>query len=301
MPTVRAPGPASPGPVGGTHHGTPTHHSSATDEQIRDWIDLAVFAVLEAGPIALQHFRAGIAVDDKRSRGVFDPVTVADRDVEASIREFLGRHLPDHRVVGEEHPDSAGDERFTWIIDPIDGTRAFISGLPVWGTLVGLVVDGAPVGGVMHQPFTGETFVADPVRGSLLVHRGAMRRLHTRPVPGGLADAVLYSTHPSQFDVVGAAAAFEAVSDRVRLQRWGGDCYSFAMLAAGCIDLVIEGDLKSYDIAALIPIVEQAGGIVTDLAGDPPTNGGELVIASGDPRLHAEVLAILRAELAPHV
>jgi histidinol phosphatase-like enzyme (inositol monophosphatase family) len=282
------------------------HHAghrqlSASDEQIRDWIDLATFAVLAAGPIALQHFRTEITVDDKRSRGVFDPVTAADRDVEASIRDFLRRHLPEHRVVGEEHPEAKGDERYTWIIDPIDGTRAFISGLPVWGTLVGLLVDGVPVGGVMHQPFTGETFVADPVRGSLLVHRGSMRPLHTRHLQGGLADAVLYSTHPSQLEVVGASTAFEAVADRVRLQRWGGDCYAFAMLAAGCIDLVIEGDLKSYDVAALIPIVEQAGGVVTDLAGNPPTFGGELVIASGDPRLHAEVLAILRAELGPRV
>lgn len=276
---------------------TSGRHLSVTDEQIRDWVDLGVFAVLEAGPIALEHFRAGVTVDDKRSRGAFDPVTIADRDVEASIRDFLRRHLPGHRVLGEEHPDAPGDERFTWVIDPIDGTRAYISGLPVWGILLGLVVDGVPVGGVMHQPFTGESFVADPVRGSLLVHRGTMRRLHTRPVPGGLGDAVLYSTHPSQFDADGIAAAYEAVAERVRLQRWGGDCYSFAMLAAGCIDLVIEGDLKSYDIAALIPIVEQAGGIVTDLAGNPPTHGADLVIASGDRRLHAEALAILRSEL----
>jgi len=153
---------------------------------------------------------------------------------------------------------------------------------------------------VMHQPFTGETFVADPVRGAVLVHGGTTRPLRTRPVPGGLAEAVLYSTSPGQFEVVGATRAFRAVADRVRLQRWGGDCYAFAMLAAGCIDLVIEGDLKSYDIAALIPLIEQAGGIVTDLAGNRPTQGAELVIASGDPRLHAEVLAILRSELFRH-
>ena len=147
-------------------------------------------------------------VDDKRSHDAFDPVTVADRDVEASIRAFLGRHLPGHRVIGEEHPDAPGDERFTWVIDPIDGTRAFISGLPLWGTLLGLVVDGAPVGGVMHQPFTGETFVADPVRGAVLLHGGTTRSLRTRQVPGGLAEAVLYSTSPDQFEVVGATRAF---------------------------------------------------------------------------------------------
>ena len=167
---------------------------TVSDEQIRDWIDLAVSAVLEAGPIALEHFRTGMTVYDKRSHDAFDPVTVADRDVEASIREFLGRHVPGHRVIGEEQPDTPGDERFTWVIDPIDGTRAFISGLPLWGTLLGLVVDGVPVGGVMHQPFTGETFVADPVRGAVLVHGGTTRPLRTRPVPGGLAEAVLYST-----------------------------------------------------------------------------------------------------------
>jgi myo-inositol-1(or 4)-monophosphatase len=261
---------------------------------VREWVEVGLAAVLAAAPIALAHFRTAVAVDDKPGLGVYDPVTVADREVEAAIRAHLGSHLPGHRIVGEEHPDSEGDPSVTWIIDPIDGTRAYISGMPTWGTLLGLVVDGVAVGGVMHQPFTGETFVADPVRGARLLHGGTERVLRTRHVPGGLADAVLYSTHPFQLAAIGATAAFEAIADEVRLQRWGGDCYMFAMLAAGQVDLVIEGTLKAYDIAALIPLVEQAGGVVTDLAGNPPTMGADLVVASGDPRLHSEVLARLR-------
>ena len=278
-------------------------HQPIADEQVRDWIDIGLAAVLAAAPIALRHFRTALDVHDKRAEGVsattYDPVTRADTEVEAAIRAHLGQALPEHRALGEEYPDSAGDPRFTWIVDPIDGTRAYITGMPLWGTLLALVVDGVPVAGVMHQPFTGETFVADPIRGSRLIHAGTERRLATRHVPGGLADAVLYSTHPSQLEAVDAVRAFEVVADEVRLQRWGGDCYAFAMLAAGFVDLIVEGDLKSYDIAALIPIIEQAGGVVTDLAGRQPTVGAPLVVASGDPRVHAEALALVREELAP--
>lgn len=304
MPRVATPGRPVPMPAVTTPARAPGSGPAAdpiSDEQIRDWVDIGVDAVLRAAPIALRHFRTGVTVDDKQSQGTYDPVTVADRDVETDIRDLLGRALPEHRIVGEEHPDSSGDPRFTWIIDPIDGTRAFISGLPTWGTLLGLLVDGVAVGGVMHQPFTDETFIADPVRGARLLHHGEEHRLRTRPVPGGLADAVLYSTHPGQLEIAGATKAFEAIADQVRLPRWGGDCYAFAMLAAGQIDLIIEGDLKAYDIAALIPIIEQAGGVVTDLAGNPPVDGAQLVVASGDPRLHADAMAILREELSPHL
>jgi histidinol-phosphatase len=292
MPTVTPPSGSTPG--------EPATGEPIPDQVIREWVDIGVDAVLRAAPIALRHFRTSVTVDDKRTAGSYDPVTVADRDVETDIRDLIGRALPGHRIVGEEHPDAPGDPRLTWIVDPIDGTRAFISGMPTWGTLLGLVVDGVAVGGVMHQPFTDETFVADPVRGARLLHHGEERRLRTRHVPDGLADAVLYSTHPSQLELAGATRAFEVIADQVRLARWGGDCYAFAMLAAGCIDLIIEGDLKAYDIAALIPLIEQAGGVVTDLAGNPPVGGAQLVVASGDRRLHADAMAILREELLLH-
>ena len=270
------------------------HPAPISDAQVRDWVDVGVAAVLAAAPIALEHFRAGVAIDDKRGLGVYDPVTVADRDVEASIRAHLAAHLPSHGIAGEEHPDSEGDPRISWVIDPIDGTRAYVSGMPTWGSLLGLVVDGVAVGGVMHQAFTGETFVADPVRGARLLLRGEERTLRTRHVPDGVADAVLYSTHPFQLATVGATAAFESIAGEVRLQRWGGDCYMFAMLAAGQVDLIIEGSLKSYDIAALIPIITGAGGVVTTWDGKPAQSGGR-IIAAGDPRVHEAAIKLLNS------
>ena len=255
------------------------------------YVDVALDAVQKAGALAVHHFRSRLTVDDK-DPATFDPVTVADREVEASIRASLASHLPGHRVVGEEHGET-GTGPITWVVDPIDGTRSFISGMPTWGTLLGLVVDDVPVAGIVHQPYTDETWVADPVRGARFRHAGTWQPLHTR-TSATLADAVLYSTHPSMLAADGVLDGYHALAARCRLQRWGGDCYAFALLAGGLIDIVVDGSLKPYDIVPLVPVIEQAGGVVTDLEGRTPLLGGTVVAAAG-PTLHAEALRLLRA------
>ena len=254
-------------------------------------LDVGIAAVRAAGPIALEYFRTDMAVDNKLAGITYDPVTEADKRVEAHVRAAINARFPDHQVIGEEG-GTTGSGPISWIIDPIDGTRAFISGMPTWGTLLGLVVDGEPVAGVMHQPFTDETFAADPARGSRFLHAGTERILRTRAT-ATLEDAVLYSTHPTMLEWAGVLDRYRALSSRVRLQRWGGDCYAFALVAMGTIDLAIDGCLMPYDIVPLIPIIELAGGVVTDIEGRVPMAGGT-VIAAANPDLHAEALAALR-------
>jgi histidinol phosphatase-like enzyme (inositol monophosphatase family) len=260
-------------------------------DDIASVLDVGIAAVRAAGPIALEYFRTDMAVDNKLAGITYDPVTEADRRVEEHVRAAINARFPDHQVIGEEG-GTTGSGPISWIIDPIDGTRAFISGMPTWGTLLGLVVDGEPVAGVMHQPFTDETFAADPARGSRFLHAGTERRLRTRAT-ATLEDAVLYSTHPTMLEWAGVADHYRALASRVRLQRWGGDCYAFALVAMGTIDLAVDGCLMPYDIVPLIPIIELAGGVVTDLEGQVPMAGGT-VIAAANPDLHAEALAALR-------
>ena len=237
----------------------------------------------------LPRFRAGGGIDNKLSGGAFDPVTEADRAAERAIREMIGERFPDHAIVGEEYGETGAGER-RWIIDPIDGTRAFITGIPVWGTLIGHYVAGRATMGIMSQPFTGERFYADGSGTYLKRGAGEARPLAVRRTEK-IADATLFTTSPRMFagDLLGR---FEALENAARLTRFGTDCYAFAMLAAGHVDLVVEGGLKPYDIAALIPLIEQAGGIVTTFAGDRPEQGGD-ILAAATPELHAAARAIL--------
>lgn len=256
-------------------------------------VDHALAVVLEAGQVALRHFRTPLAVSDKGPRAglSFDPVTRADREVEDLIRARLGERFPDHRIIGEEQGES-GTGPVWWIVDPIDGTRAFISGMPTWGILLGLVVQGRPVAGIVHQPYTQETWVADPERGARLLRPDGEQRLSVRS-DARLEDAILYSTHPAMLAADGVLDGYEALAARCRLQRWGGDCYAFALVAAGLIDIMVDGSLQPYDIVPLVPVIEQAGGVVTDLDGAPPLSGGT-VVAAATPALHATALALLR-------
>lgn len=254
-------------------------------------LDVGIAAVRDAGSIALAHFRTEMTVENKLAGVAYDPVTAADRGVEDHVRAALTARFPDHQVIGEEG-GTTGAGPVSWIIDPIDGTRAFISGMPTWGTLLGLIVDGQPVAGVMHQPFTDETFTADPARGSRFLRAGTERRLRTRRA-ATLEDAVLYSTHPTMLEWAGVLDRYQALASQVRLQRWGGDCYAFALVAMGTIDLVVDGCLMPYDIVPLIPIIELAGGVVTDIEGRVPMAGGT-VIAAANPDLHAQALTALR-------
>jgi myo-inositol-1(or 4)-monophosphatase len=234
-------------------------------------------------------FRTALGVEDKSRGGAFDPVTAADRAAEQAMRTLIRQKFPVHGIIGEEFGAERGDAEYVWVLDPIDGTKAFISGMPAWGTLIALTRAGRPVFGMMHQPFIGERFSGD---GRAATYRGPAgdRTLRTRPCEA-LAGAILYTTSPRLMNTADRAA-FGKVEGTVRLSRYGGDCYSYCMLAAGYVDLVIETGLKPYDVAALIPIIEGAGGIVTTWDGQAAQAGGRIV-AAGDGRIHAAALEML--------
>lgn len=259
------------------------------------WLATAHRLADAAGTAIMPHFRRPMVVENKQAVG-FDPVTIADRAGELAMREILAAEHPEHGIVGEEFDDVATAGGLSWILDPIDGTRAFIMGYPLWGTLIGLLYGNRPVVGMMDQPFTRERFWAAP--GDLACAGALMRSADGRITPLStrscttLADVVLATTSPDMFKTEQAKAAFESLSRQVKLTRFGGDCYAYCMVAAGQIDLVVESGLKAVDIAPLIPIVERAGGIVTSWSGGPATGGGD-VIAAGDRRIHEAALRIL--------
>jgi myo-inositol-1(or 4)-monophosphatase len=242
-----------------------------------------------AGGVILPHFRTGFAVDHKGG-GLFDPVTVADRDAEKVIREGIAEAYPAHGILGEEFGATNPDAEYQWIIDPIDGTRSFIIGLPIWGTLIGLTRGGEPVLGLMDQAFTGERFFSDE-REACFSRSGEVRTMRTRPC-GSLDTALLATTSTDFFTSLEEHERFEELTRAVRLRRFGGDCYNYCMLAFGQIDLVVEAGLQPYDILPLIPIVERAGGIVSNWEGGDARQGGR-IIAAGDPRAHEAALRIL--------
>ncbi len=237
----------------------------------------------------LPRFRVGIDVNNKEDTG-FDPVTEGDRAAERAIRAAIEAEFPDHGILGEEFGDIGLDRDHVWVIDPIDGTRAFISGVPVWGTLIGLYKNGRAVMGMVDQPFTGERYFAD---GTDSHYRGpdGEKLLRTRPC-ARLSDAILFTTSPHIF-TADEAPKYREIESQVRLFRYGIDCYAYVLLAAGHIDLVIESSLKPYDVGALIPIIEQAGGIITTWDGARPEMGGTIV-AAGSKAVHAQALAILQ-------
>jgi myo-inositol-1(or 4)-monophosphatase len=238
------------------------------------------------------YFRRPIAVTNKAGGDGFDPVTLADQAAERAIAKRLKALFPDHGLVGEEHGTVNPDARYRWIVDPIDGTRAFIMGLPTWGTLIGLVDGDRPILGMMDQPFTGERFFAG-AKSAHLAHGGKTRKLATRICPN-LADAILSSTHPDLFARPRERKVLARLKGAARMTRYGGDCYAYCMLAAGHIDAIVEPGLNSYDIAAIIPIIERAGGRVTTWDGSSAVSGGDIV-ACGDPALHAAILAEIAA------
>ena len=237
----------------------------------------------------LPRFRNGTAVVNKEAGG-FDPVTEADRAAEAAIRDLIRQRFPDHGIMGEEYGSEALGAEFVWVIDPIDGTRAFISGLPVWGTLIGLYRNGRSFLGLMDQPFTGERYMADP-DGAHYRGPGRQGRIESRPC-AGLSDATLFTTSPHLFSG-SEERAYRAVEGRVNMFRYGCDCYAYTLVASGNADLVVENGLKAYDIGGLIAILESAGAVVTDWQGNRPENGGN-IIAAGSPQVHEEALALLK-------
>ena len=251
-------------------------------------VDLAGFIehlAQVSGEAILPFFRTQLSVTDK-GEGRFDPVTEADRAAETVIRRHIRQTFPQHGVLGEEFDTEQPDAEYLWVVDPIDGTRAFICGLPVWGTLIGLMRSGNPVMGLMHQPYTGEMFIGDGGSARLKGPRG-LRELHASRCER-LADAHLMTTDPRLFKDR-EHDAYQAIEKQVRLARYGTDCYAYAMLASGQVDLVIETGLKPYDIVALIPIIEGAGGVITTWDGTSAKDGGR-VVAAATKALHAAAL-----------
>jgi histidinol phosphatase-like enzyme (inositol monophosphatase family) len=244
-----------------------------------------------AGEAILPFFRTALSIENKKLKGTFDPVTAADRAAETAMRALIRKQFPGHGIVGEEFEDVKSDAPYTWVLDPIDGTKSFIAGMPVWGTLIGLCRDDMPVYGMMAQPFIGERFTGD---GASAKYRGpaGVRKLMTRKC-AALDDALLFTTSPHLFSPE-EKERYDRVEKIVRLPRYGGDCYAYCMVAAGTVDLVIEAGLDAYDIMALIPIIEGAGGVVTNWQGESATNGGQ-IIAAGDKRMHEAALELLNS------
>jgi histidinol phosphatase-like enzyme (inositol monophosphatase family) len=252
-------------------------------------IHLAASLADAARDVTLRHFRgAGLAVENEGRTG-FDPVTVADREAEAAMRAILAAIRPADGILGEEYGEQPGTSGLTWVLDPIDGTRSFLAGVPAWGVLIGIDAGAGPVLGIIDQPWTGERWIGG--LGAARMERGGMETpLAVRPC-AGLGAAVLFSTFP-EVGTEAERAGFEAVKARCRLTRYGLDCYAYGLVALGHVDLVIEAGLLAYDVQAPIAVIEAAGGIVTDWQGGPAHRGGR-VLAAGDRCCHAEALAIL--------
>lgn len=262
-------------------------------------VDFAAFVgklAAIAGESILPFFRTALRSEDKNIGGMFDPVTEADRAAEAALRRLIEATFPHHGIIGEEFGSVRADAEYVWVLDPIDGTKSFIAGMPVWGSLIGLLHHGRPIYGVMVQPFTREMFLGDGKgalwRGPGVDGKPTERKLSTRHCRD-LAKSTLMTTSTLLFPPE-ELEAFRRVEAKARLSRYGGDCYAFAMLASGHVDCVIEAGLKTYDIAPLIPIIEGAGGIVTDWDGADATGGGNIIAACTE-ELHAEARRLLAA------
>ncbi len=230
-----------------------------------------------------------LACDNKAGPGSYDPVTEADREAERAMRAILAVERPDDGVLGEEFGETAGRSGLTWVLDPIDGTRAFLAGAPSWGVLIGLDTGDGPILGIVDQPYTGERFMGG--LGRAVLRRGSVERPLAVRACRDLSEAVLFTTYP-EVGTAAEQAGFEAVRVRARLTRYGLDCYAYALVALGQVDLVIEAGLQPYDIQGPQAVIEAAGGIVTDWRGGPAHRGGR-VIAAGDRTIHEAALEFL--------
>jgi histidinol phosphatase-like enzyme (inositol monophosphatase family) len=266
-----------------------------TDTSLQADLIATAHAMADAArPVTLAHFRGRDLVADNKEEERFDPVTVADRGAEQAMRAVLAARRPQDGILGEEFGSTESKSGLTWVLDPIDGTRGYISGTPTWGVLVSVHAGGAPVFGLIDQPYIGERFAGGfgvaEVNGPTGCATLAVRSGRT------LDEAVIFTTFP-EVGTTPEGAAFHDLAARCRLTRYGMDCYAYALLAAGQIDLVVEAGLQAYDIHAPIAVIEAAGGIVTNWKGEPATDGGR-VVAAASAELHRAALAILeRANL----
>ena len=250
------------------------------------YLDFAETLASAAGTAIRPHFRQPIAVDAKADRS---PVTVADRESELAMRRLIAARYPDHGIIGEEFGRIREGAELVWVLDPIDGTKSFISGVPLFGTLIALLHRGRPILGLIDQPVSGERWIGAAGRPTLLNGNRIRARACAAP-----AAATLFCSSPTMFKPA-EAPRFQRLHDAVRLVRWSADCYAYGLLATGFVDLVVEAAMKPYDYAALIPVVEGAGGLITDWAGKPLTLESDgTVLAAGDAGLHAAALALLK-------
>jgi histidinol phosphatase-like enzyme (inositol monophosphatase family) len=247
-----------------------------------------------AGDVILPLFRADHGMEDKNAGGALDPVTEADKGAERAIRKLISQHFPDHGVIGEEYGEDRPDAEFVWVLDPVDGTRAFVAGLPLWTTLIALRHEGEPILGSIGQSYIGEIYIGSQAGGSRLISRNGVAPLKVRACPK-LTDAIIATTDPEACFTGPELGSWTQVRAAARLARLGCDAYAFAQVAAGKMDLVVEGaGLKSWDIDAAVPVVEGAGGLCTDWRGERVgRNGGQLAVA-GDRACLDEALVTLK-------
>lgn len=249
-------------------------------------VDLAERLADAAATVIRRYFRQPITIDDKADQS---PVTIADREAERAVRDILDAERPDDGIFGEEFGVKGLDADYVWVIDPIDGTKSFIAGRPIFGSLIALLHHGVPVLGIIDQPISRDRWVGVAGRATLLNGQPVT----VRGCPGGLGAAMLATTAPDLFpgdDLTG----FGRVRDAAKVTIWGGDCYNYGLVAAGHVDLVVESGLKLFDFAALVPVVIGAGGQMTDWDGAAlNASSPGRVVASGDARVHAETIALL--------
>jgi myo-inositol-1(or 4)-monophosphatase len=263
--------------------------SAMKPAELTDLTSFAIALAEAAGHAILPHFRANAPIDVKAAEN-WDPVTEGDRAGERAIRELIERHYPAHGIIGEEYGTKAGTSGLTWILDPVDGTRAFVIGLPTWATLIALYADGKPVLGVMSQPFVGDLFYGNR-EGAWHAHRGTRSAIRVAP-NRRLSESMAGTTSPHLYKGKDAAA-FERLRGAAKHVRYGLDSYSFSLLAAGHLDIAMDPILQIYDIAALIPIMEGAGGVVSSWTDNDPSQGGN-VIAASSRQLLDEALSVMR-------
>ncbi len=272
-----------------------TYSDSLRADEADDIIKVAHLLADAARVAILPYFRAGaVAIENKflpgaLSEGWFDPVTAADRAAERAMRDILAERRPDDSILGEEFGPSAGTSGLTWVLDPIDGTRGFIAGTPTWGVLIAAVDVQGPVYGIIDQPYIGERFVGGLGQADMT---GPMGRRSLKTCGDRALDAATVMTTFPAVGTPAEGAAFAEIAGHARIVRYGCDCYAYALLAMGQVDLVVEAGLNAYDICAPIAVIEAAGGIVTDWQGGPAAAGGRIVAAAG-PMQHSAALAIL--------
>jgi histidinol phosphatase-like enzyme (inositol monophosphatase family) len=260
------------------------------DEEERRSIIATAHALADAARAAtLPHFRHAALTAETKETHRFDPVTAADRESELRMREIIAARRPLDGILGEEFPSVASRNGLTWVLDPIDGTRGFLSGTPTWGVLIALADETGPVFGIVDQPYIRERFVGGFGLAEVTGPSGAAALRARGPRP--LSDAILFTTFP-EVGTTEEGAAFRRLSGHVRLTRYGTDCYAYALIAAGTIDLVVEAGLQSFDVMAPIAVIEAAGGVVTDWTGGPAHRGGR-ILAAANRNIHRAALEIL--------